>query len=184
MPLAHSAQLWLSRVLMRLTDARDKLPEHPLDENAESGNKTQKPLSVSQSHYVSLGAVRMVPGPDGLPVPAGEPRPPAEWLTDDNFVCAAAPESGRPACRHYAALLVPHEGQVKGFGNNKPKSLRRFCTKLAAQSELMELTETEVFACTLRDPPDPASAAKIEAFEAEQKRLAEILGKEHEEIDL
>ncbi len=169
---------------MRLTDARDKLPEKQLDEDAESEHKNQKPFSVSQSNYVSLGSVRMVPGPDGLPIPSGEPRPPAEWLTDDNFVCASAVEYGRVACRYYAALLVPHEGQVKGFGNNKPKSLRRFCTKLAAQSELMELTETEVFACTLRDPPDPSSAAKIEAFEAEQKRLAESIRKEHEEIDL
>ena len=68
-------------------------------------------------------------------------------------------------------MLLPAEGIVRGF--KKPLQIRRFCTKLASQSELLELTDCTVYACTLRSPVDPGSAGRIEKFEAAQRKIAE-----------
>lgn len=159
---------------MKLTSTDDAMPETYEDEAPELDRaiKTQRKLQVSSADYVELGAAQMVIGADGMPVVAGEPRPVGDGLSSSNFVCAADASTGRPACDYYAAVILTAEGTVKGFGPEKPRALRRFCTKLAAQSELMELTETEVFACTLRSPRDQASAAVIVDFETRQKRIA------------
>ncbi len=159
---------------MKMTSSDETIPENDEEESPdiERNNRTLRKLEVSTSDYVELGAAQMVIGEDGMPVVAGEPRPPSEGLSANNFVCAADTSTGRPACDYYAAVILTAEGTVKGFGAEKPRALRRFCTKLAAQSELMELTETEVFACTLRSPKDLASAAVIVDFETRQKKIA------------
>lgn len=159
---------------MKMTSSDAQIPENDEDEVPEldRNNKTQRKLEVSSASYVELGAAQMVIGDDGMPVLTGEPRALSEGLSGSNFVCAADPGTGRPACDYYAAVILTAEGTVKGFGKEKPRALRRFCTKLAAQSELMELTETEVFACTLRTPKDLASAAIITDFEGRQKKIA------------
>lgn len=160
--------------VMKMTSTDDAIPENDEEEapDLEGSFKTQRRLEVSSASYVELGAAQMVIGPDGMPVVAGETRAVGDGLSSANFVCAADPGTGRPACDYYAAVILTAEGTVKGFGKEKPRALRRFCTKLAAQSELMELTETEVFACTLRTPRDPASAAVITEFESRQKKIA------------
>lgn len=130
---------------------------------------TQVPLEVESHKYVELGEVRMVSAPGGVMVAPGEPAQPADYLTEDSFVCSSTPT--RPVCEGYAAMLLPAEGIVRGF--KQPLQIRRFCTRLASQSELLELTDCTVYACTLRSPRDPNSAGRIEAFEAKQRQIAE-----------
>jgi len=172
---------------MKITDTDDKLPQHDDEDGSadlEKALKTQRPMEVSTSKYVDLGAAQMVIGADGMPVVAGEPRPPGEGLSRDNFICAADETAGRAPCQYYAAVLLTAEGTIKGFGKEQPRALRRFCTKLAAQSELMELTETEVFACTLRSPVDAVSAAVILAFESRQKIAAAAAAKTNDSFEI
>lgn len=161
---------------MKLSSTDDEMPE---SDDAPEGTadmekalRTQRPMEVSSANYVDLGAAQMVIGADGMPTVAGEPRPAANGLSSWNFICTADPAIGRPACKYSGSLLVSAEGMIRGFGKEQPRAIRRFCTKLAAQSELMELTEVEVFACTLRSPADPASAEVIAQFELRQKKVA------------
>jgi hypothetical protein len=136
--------------------------------------KSQVKLEVGVHKYAELGEIRMVLAPDGgVMLPPGLPPQPADYLTADSFVCASTPE--RPVCAHYGAMLLPADGIVKGF--KQPLQIRRFCTRLAAQSELLELTDSSVYACTLRFPQDPESLRRIEAFEAEQRKVAEETAK-------
>jgi len=173
---------------MKITDTDDRLPETIDPEEGpaalEKALRTQRPMEVSTTNYVDLGAAQMVIGADGMPVVSGEPRPMSEGLSSSNFVCSADEDAGRPPCQYYAAVLLTAEGTIKGFGKEQPRALRRFCTKLAAQSELMELTETEVFACTLRSPVDVASATVILNFESRQKAISADLSKTTDSFDI
>lgn len=130
--------------------------------------KSQVPLEIDLHKYVELGAVHVMQAPGGVMIAPGEPAQPSDYLTEDSFVCASTPT--RPVCAGYAAMLLPAEGIVRGF--KKPLQIRRFCTRLASQSELLELTDATVYACTLRSPADPGSAGRIEKFEAEQRKIA------------
>lgn len=171
---------------MKMTSTDDQIPDNGEEQakDLDESYKTQRGLEVSTANYVELGAAQMVIGPDGMPIVAGEPRATGDGLSGANFVCAADPSTGRPACDYYAAVILTAEGTVKGFGKEKPRALRRFCTKLAAQSELMELTETEVFACTLRTPKDAASAAVIVNFETRQKKIAAEAAKTSDNFEI
>jgi len=173
---------------MKLNSTDDTIPDSTDDEEGsadlEKALKTQRPMEVSSAAYVDLGAAQMVIGADGMPVVVGSPRDTGDGLSRSNFVCSADEDAGRPPCQFYGALLITAEGTVKGFGKEKPKALRRFCTRLAAQSELMELTETEVFACTLRSPPDAASAALIVGFESRQKKIAAEAAKTDDSFEI
>ena len=143
--------------------------------------KAQVKLEVQIHKYAELGEIRMVPAPDGgVMLPPGQPPQPADPLTVDSFVCASTPT--RPACAHYGAMLLPADGVVKGF--EQPLQIRRFCTRLAAQSELLELTDSSVYACTLRFPQDPESIARIEAFEAKQRKVAEDTAKPSGSVEI
>lgn len=173
---------------MKITATNDAMPDDAdADEGSadlEKANRTQRPMEVSAANYVDLGAAQMVIGADGMPVLAGEPRPAGDGLSSSNFICAADQDTGRPPCQFYAAVLLTAEGTVKGFGKEQPRALRRFCTKLAAQSELMELTETDVFACTLRSPVDFVSAAVIATFESRQKHIAAAAAKTSDDFEI
>jgi hypothetical protein len=136
-------------------------------------------MAVDPLDYVELGAVEVGMGPDGMPMIGGASRPPALGLFVESFVCNAAPahdgHDPRPKCAHLAQIVTDAEGDFREAGDDiakRPKRIRRFCRALAAQSELMELSDTNVYACDLRDPPDPASAARVEAFEARQRKIA------------
>jgi len=83
-----------------------------------------------------LSVPAFVMAPDGLPMP----DVPHEVLEDEslpptleNLICQA--------CLNYCAVLT--SSQDLGGG----RQLRRYCTRLQAGSELMELTEACVFAC-------------------------------------
>jgi hypothetical protein len=155
---------------------RDDLPEgaDPDEREPLDTPKAQVPLQMEVHKYAELGEIRMVPAPDGgVMLTPGLPPQPADYLTADSFVCASTPT--RPACQHYGAMLLPADGIVKGF--KQPLQIRRFCTRLAAQTELLELTDSSVYACTLRSPQDAESFRRIETFEAEQRKVAEETAK-------
>jgi len=133
-------------------------------------DRRQRPMETRRSDYAETGRLQVMGGPPGqLPlVVGGEPAVAEVGLTEENFVCNAVP--GRPACQFYGALLLPADGVARGFG--EMREIRRFCLKMATASEMFEL-DGEVYACTLRRPPCPSSAAKIEAFEQRQRDIAQ-----------
>lgn len=148
-------------------------PTNPSDETVEPTHEPgdQVALSVDSLDYARAAEPRMVPGADGMPVMAGatmNPQPPP-GLTEENFVCIAG--KGRPVCIHYRAVLLDANGTNSGLGEPM-KQLRRYCTKLASQTELMELSEVNVYACLVREPEDSRSAAVLAAFEERQKEAA------------
>lgn len=151
------------------------------DERAPVGPlSTQVPLEIDLHKYAELGAVQVVTAPGGAMIVPGEPAQPGDYLTEDSFICSATPT--RPACIGYAAMLLPAEGIVRGF--ERPLQIRRLCTRLASQSELLELTDATVYACTLRSPRDENSAKRIEMFEAKQRKLAEESAQKSGEIEI
>lgn len=144
--------------------------DRPLDEEGSGVDRSQRPMEVDRSRYYETGQLNVTEGPLGqLPVIGGEaPAPPGSGLTVDNFVCNAAP--GRPACEYYAAVLLPADGEARGFG--PMRQIRRFCRAMATASELFEL-DGDLYACTLRKPVHEPSVRAIEAFEAKQRAIAE-----------
>lgn len=153
-------------------------PDDAGDEEREYAAGQQRPLELNQHEYVELGPARAALGPDGLPVMLGEARSGGIGLFGDTFICNALPAEGerdaRPKCRHLAQIVTDHEGDFSGMdAKERPKQIRRFCRALAALSELFDLTDMNLYACDLRDPPDPASQQTIEAIEARQREMAE-----------
>jgi hypothetical protein len=119
-------------------------------------------------------------GPDGLPVLDGQgEQGPDEGLTEDNLICASAP--GRPACRHYIAFLTSADGVSKGSA--PLRQMRRYCTKLATATEPFEITTTNVFGCTGRDPADAACTKAVEDFEEKQREAAREMEREKGSIE-
>jgi len=150
------------------------------------------PFERDQYDYVQHSSPQIVEGADGMPVIAG--AGPAEGapqgLTSDNFICSGN-EQRRP-CRYYAPVLLDTTAQWSG--PDRPKSLRRFCTKLATATEPFELTELNVYACLQRssltadeissDPADVHSRRLIEKAEARQREIGDKGKREHGELDL
>lgn len=138
-------------------------------------------MEVDRSKYYETGQLQVMEGPLGqLPQIVGDkPVGPGPGLRVDNFVCNGVAGVREP-CRHYAAVLLPADGVARGFG--EMRQIRRFCLKMATASELFEL-DGDVFACTLRDPRDAASVAKIDDFEERQRKLAEEMAETSGELD-
>lgn len=118
--------------------------------------------------------VRFGLGGDGLPVVLdAEVRPPqAQAVTDDTLVCIRGP------CRHYAEVLV---GLDAANRDQTFRERRRYCTALAAQQELMELTDGNVYECSLHEPRNfvgrvTGRVAKQPAWLALAVLLAGVLG--------
>ena len=162
---------------MGLPDDEGAGDERPLVEG------DQRPLELDPIAYVELGGVSVVTGPDGDPMIAGaEPRAPGIGLFDDTFICNSVLGSRsptgqvsepRPKCEHLAQLVMDAMGGNRGLAEaDRPKRIRRFCRALAAQSELMDLTDANVYACDLREPAAEGSTAVIEDFEAQQRKIA------------
>lgn len=140
----------------------------------------QRPMENDPSRYYETGPLRVAVGKDGLPVIQGElPEGPGPHLDDDNLVCEAAP--GRERCVHLRGIVTGAPGVARGF--DKLYRIRRFCTKLATATELMDLEGTEVYACITRDPPDPVSAKKWGSIEAKQKQAARDAAQTSGELD-
>lgn len=159
-------------------DGEGDLPGTSADGTDE--DRTQVPLAVDRMAYYKTGELNVVEGPLGeLPQVLGEPPVgPEPGVREDNFVCLGAP--GRPPCRHLAQVLLPAPGVAKGFA--AMKQIRAFCLRMATASELYEV-DGEIFACTLRDPPDEASAAKIDEFRARQQHIEKEMNETSGELD-
>ena len=64
----------------------------------------------------------------------------------------------RPQCEHYRRQLLP-------FGKGH-KSCHRYCTAMKNEAgELIDLANSEVFACEMREPRDPASEQQLDDFD-------------------
>jgi len=137
--------------------------------DGRESSSVQRPMEVDRSKYYETGKLKVSEGPPGtLPViVGGAPDGPETGLTPSNFVCNAAED--RPACEHYAAVLLPADGVARGF--ESMRQIRRFCLKMATGTELFEL-DGSVFGCTLRSPADPVSTKRIRDFEERQREIA------------
>lgn len=84
---------------------------------------------------------RNLPGPtyvqgiDGLPTVAERLEDPVLPAIEENLVCIAG-------CRHYLEWLVDSSDMGTG------RELQRFCRKFSTATELMDLSDGAVFACS------------------------------------
>lgn len=157
-----------------------KLGAEESGDDEELEEPIQRPRRVDPADYVKAGYLAVSKGPDGLPIMGGgSPPEPQPGLSPEALVCTAGP--GRECCRHYGALLLPAQGISKGHGP-QPLQITRFCTRLSTATELMELPD-QVFACTLREPQDPVSMARIEQFEERQRDLAREMDEDSRSVD-
>jgi len=144
----------------------------------------QKPMATRAADYVETGFVPVVESPDGgVLIAGGEPPGPALMLTTGNLVCTEDEASGREECQFFVQWLTEAEGVTKGFGD-QPKQIRAYCTRLATASELMEIGEVAVFACSARRPQDLVSINLIKGFRRRQRELAAEYAQESSEKDL
>jgi hypothetical protein len=148
-------------------DGGDSLPGQSPDGTEE--HPRQRSLQRHRSDYYETGRLNVAEGNFGtLPLVVGDPPDgPEPGLTDDNLICTEAP--GRKECEHFVQLLLPAPGVVRGHA--PMREIRSFCLRLATTSELFEV-DGEVFACTLRSPPDARSSEAIRAFRRRQKEIA------------
>ncbi|HEY5657921.1 MAG TPA: hypothetical protein VIY27_09045 [Myxococcota bacterium] len=152
------------------------------DDRALDEPGAQRPMSFDPYDDVELGAAQVAMGADGMPVMVGQPRPKGLGLFVETFVCTSAPgevapngetREPRARCKHLAQILTDHEGDFRGMDEmERPKRIRRYCRGLAALSELFDLTDRNIYACDLRDPPDPRAGDIVESFEARQRKSA------------
>jgi len=78
-------------------------------------------------------------------------------------------DGSRPECEHLVTLVLPADGQAKGFG--ELRQIRQFCRWLATGSEQWE-HRGNVYACNARKPQDLVSLRVIKDFRAKQRQLA------------
>jgi hypothetical protein len=131
----------------------------------------QKPLATRPADYVEVGFLAVGQAADGLPLMGGgDPPEQALLLTADNLVCTEDESSGRAACEFFVEQLTEAEGVAKGF--EELRQVRCYCTRLATSSELMEVGEVAVFACSARRPQDLTSKNLLKKFRARQRDMA------------
>lgn len=148
---------------------------------AEILPKSQKPLATRSEEYIETGYLAVGLADDGGARIGGDAPPgPAPGLTPENMVCLESQD--RPYCEHYIAFLTDAEGTAKGFA--KMRQIRRYCRRMSTASELMELGDTAIYACSSRSPQDPNSMRLIRDHELRQRRAAEETARESGEIDL
>lgn len=166
-------------------DRRGVFDERPVEETAaEKLGSSQVPMKTRTHEYVETGYVQVEPAADGgVRIGGGEPPGAALPLSHDNLICLANEETGRRQCDHLVQWVTEAEGVSKGFGD-QPKQIRAWCTKLQTASELMEIGETAVFACSARSPIDVPSANIINNFRRRQLEQAREFEQKQGEKDL
>lgn len=143
--------------------------------------RSQKPLQTRYDQYVETGYLAVGMAEDGgVRIGGDAPPEPAPGLTPENMVCLES--ESRPYCEHYIAFLTDAEGTAKGFA--KMRQIRRYCRRMSTASELMELGETAIYACSARSPQDPASMRLIRDHELRQRKAAEEMARESGDLDL
>lgn len=144
----------------------------------------QKPLAVRPSDYIETGFVPVHKAADGgVMIGGGEPPGSALLLTTENLVCTENESTGRLECEFFVQWITEAEGVTKGV-DEQPKQIRAYCTRLATASELMEIGEVAVFACSARRPIDVPSHNLIRDFRRRQRELAAEYAQDHGEQDL
>ncbi len=132
--------------------------------------------------HVEFSALAIAEGAPGEGVQLLVETPgPKTWVTGKTLICKGDKATDRPVCKYYVAMLTDADGAIAGF--DTPKQIHRFCTRLASQSELMQIGEVAMYACTVRDPRDEASAREIEEFEERQENMARESARTTGEID-
>ena len=114
---------------------------------------------------LSLPGGVLVAGPDGLPTIAGG----GGWgegempLDPDTLICMADPAKGRPPCNHYVRQMMSLAE------NPEHQQVYRLCS--ARQSRVGAFLDVSggVWACTIRDPADPATEQRLDDFD--QKKI-------------
>jgi len=156
-------------------------PSQDEDRPADLEPRSQKPLETKYEKYIETGYLAVGTAEDGgVKMGGGTAPSPAPGLTADNMVCLEA--EGRPYCEHYIAFLTDAEGVAKGF--EKMRQIRRYCRRMSTASELMELGETAIYACSSRSPQDPRSLQLIRDHELRQRKAAEEMARESGDLDL
>lgn len=156
-------------------------PKQDEDRAEELVPRSQKPLAVRPADYIETGYLAVGLAEDGGVKMGGEAPPgPAPGLTPENMVCLET--EFRPYCEHYIAFLTDAEGTAKGF--EKMRQIRRYCRRMSTASELMELGEAAIYACTSRSPQDPSSLRLIRDHELRQRKAAEEMARESGDLDL
>jgi hypothetical protein len=144
----------------------------------------QRPLAARTADYVETQYLSAVPAPDGgVMMGGGDPPGPALLLTENNLVCTEDESTGRQECEFLVQWLTEAEGITKGVGT-QPMQIRRYCTRLQTASELMEIGEIAVFACSARRPVDVKSRDLIRDFKRRQLEQAAEHAQERGERDL
>jgi hypothetical protein len=152
------------------------------DESPKTAERPrQVPMEVDSSRYMETGTLKVVEdGPGGLPQVVGdEPVVGDVGLTYANLVCTEAP--GRRACEHYVAILIPADGEAKGFG--PMRQIRRFCKRLSTASELFEITG-QIYGCSARSPEDGAAVQAVRDFEQRQREHEAEAAQTQETVEL
>jgi hypothetical protein len=151
---------------------------------ADLSTPGQKPLATRVSDYIETGFVPVVEAPDGgVLIAGGDPPGSALLLTIDNLICLEDTASGRQECEFFVQWVTEAEGVTKGI-EEQPKQLRCYCTRLSTASELMEIGEVAVFACSARRPIDVTSRNLIRDFRRRQRELATEYAQKQGEKDL
>lgn len=158
-------------------------PNADTEAAAPLASSHQKPLARRPADYVETGFLAVGQAADGMPLMGGgEPPDQALMLTSDNLVCTADEGTGREECQFFVEQLTEAEGEAKGFA--EMRQVRCYCTRLATASELMELGEIAIFACSARKPPDVASKALLRKFRQRQRDMAAEHAQKTGETDL
>jgi hypothetical protein len=115
--------------------------------------------------------VKYTMGKDGFPLehdPPGNPGVPS--LTPENLTCLAQ-DDGTPKCSWFARQLVP-----TSIADGR-KYMRRLCTHQAFKTLSgagMEISDSAVYACEMRDPPHGPSIADLDRRDARSMARAKI----------
>jgi hypothetical protein len=160
--------------------------EDPNDQVIDASDDVNSPGATFMSQFNPQPVVG--PGPDGFPIehdPPGDPNPPS--MVPENLVCMAQPivEAGKndggdfiparhqalPPCRFYARQLCPLPEEI--FGR---KFIRRLCAHPGMKTlsgAFLDLTDDAMFACELRDPPDPRTNGELNSRDERLLRRAQ-----------
>jgi len=139
----------------------------PEEENNSPGESVFDAYQPNEIQYVI--------DEDGFPT---DHDPPGESdvlpLTPENMCCMAQPAKpgveALPRCEHYVRQLVP----IQDINNRK--IMRRMCSHpmfKTLSGAGYDLTDSAVFACEARVPPDPTSLAVMDARDARTEKRSQ-----------
>lgn len=137
----------------------------PADEIVEDFIRSDKGVNYGMDPTDNLPTAMSMTTPEMAAAPA---------LTPENLVCLGTKD--RVRCAFYKRQLLDAADM-----NNAHKLVVRFCTaRTDEDGAYMSLRDVAVYACDLRQPPDPRTAAALDGIEDAQIQAA-LKDKEREE---